>query len=272
MIVLAMDTATAATTVAVLGPGVQASRTVIDAHGHVESLAPLIEEVLDLSAGSLQEIDVVACGVGPGPFTGLRIGVATAIAMGTVCQRPIVGVCTHDVLARAALRAVSDAAEWVPGGGDAVIVATSARRIECHVTRYDIAGRRVSGPVIMSHDETRSLISDSGAVVAGDAWPMLVPHLTDGRRGPGYPEALDLAAIVRERHEAGERWPTIDEPDAALLDVALEPANARGESTAVYLDSRRSAGRVLLPARPLYLRQPDAVPSVDRAAAAQDLR
>ena len=98
-----MDTATAATTVAVLGPGVQASRTVIDAHGHVESLAPLIEEVLDLSAGSLQGIDVVACGVGPGPFTGLRIGVATAIAMGTVWQRPIVGVCTHDVLARAAL-------------------------------------------------------------------------------------------------------------------------------------------------------------------------
>lgn len=272
VIVLALDTATAATTVAVLGPGVQASRTVIDAHGHVESLAPLIEGVLAASTGSALAIDVVACGVGPGPFTGLRVGVATAIAMGTVWQRPIVGVCTHEVLARAALRTVSDVTEWIPDGGDAVIVATSARRVECHVSRYDIEGRCVSGPVVMSHDETRLLISESGAVVAGDAWPLLTPDLIERRRGPNYPEALDLAAIVQERHESGEAWPDDDELDGALLDVALESANARGASTAAYLARRRHAGRVLLPARPLYLRQPDAVPSADRIAAAKDPR
>lgn len=254
MIVLAIDTATAATTVGVLGPGIEMSRTVIDSHGHVESLAPLVDEVLRDSGVDVGTIDVVACGVGPGPFTGLRVGVATAIAWGAVRQVPIVGVGTHDVLARAAVR------EWLARVDDgpqaAVLVATPARRVECHVSHYDRGGHRVSGPLVLTHDETRVAIEESDAIVAGDAGPLLVADLIDARRGPRYPDAIDLAAIVHERHEAGEEW-----PQAGDIDIDLDPATTRGESTAAYLDRRFSAGHLLLPARPLYLRQPDAVPS-----------
>lgn len=255
MIILGIDTATSATTVAVGRSGATVSRRTVDPHGHVESLAPMIAEVLDESNLSPADIDVVACGVGPGPFTGLRVGISTAIAMATTLNRPVVGVCTHDVIARATLAQPSTSAE----GGDGelvegVLVATTARRAETFVSTYDRNGVRSSGPIAVSNDDAREWILSDQHIVSGDA----VPRLLDGGApiswGVTFPDASDLIAIVQERHESGEGWPGAD-----LAVAELDPATARGDSTAQVLLDRARRGRVLLPPRPLYLRAPDAV-------------
>ena len=75
MILLAMDTSTSAITVAVHdGSRVLAERSVIDARAHTEHLAPLIESVLGAAGLTPTDVTDVAVGVGPGPFTGLRVG------------------------------------------------------------------------------------------------------------------------------------------------------------------------------------------------------
>jgi tRNA threonylcarbamoyladenosine biosynthesis protein TsaB len=243
MIILAMDTATAATSVAIVGPDFALARNNIDAHGHVEALAPMITEVLAEAQLAPPDIDAVACGVGPGPFTGLRVGISTAIAMGRALDRPVAGVCTHDVIAHA-----------VPIGDSPVIVATTARRAETFLSTYDGSGQRLSGPLAVSNDEARDAIMNGSLIACGDAVDALIENAARVRRGPAYPDAIDLAAIVLSRREAGEDWP---EDSAEVID--LDPAAARGESTERHLAQRARSGRVLLAPRPLYLRAPDAV-------------
>ena len=77
-----------------------AERTTVDARRHGELLAPAIEAVLRRGrASDRADLDRVAVGVGPGPFTGLRVGLVTARTLGAVLGLPVVGVCTLDVLA-----------------------------------------------------------------------------------------------------------------------------------------------------------------------------
>ena len=106
MLLLAFDTATPAVTVALRGDeGVLAEHTEIDARRHGELLAPGIEKVLADAGCSRTDLTGVAVGVGPGPFTGLRVGLMTARALGDALDIPVYGVCTLDILAAAALTA-----------------------------------------------------------------------------------------------------------------------------------------------------------------------
>lgn len=248
MIILAMDTATAATSAAIVGPDFAIARSSVDARGHVESLAPMVTEVLTQAQVTPGDIDAIACGVGPGPFTGLRVAIATAIAMGQVLDRPVVGVCTHDVIAHAALASSSP-----------IIVATTARRMESFLSTYDATGQRLTGPLAVPHAEAREAITSGGFIACGDAVDSLLAVGVDEAevpvlRGPAYPDAADLAAIVVSRRQAGEEWP---EESAGMVD--LDPATARGDSTARHLAQRAHTGRMLLAPIPLYLRAPDAV-------------
>lgn len=249
VIILAIDTATAATTVAIGGADVDAVRTRVDAHRHAESVAPMIAEVMAEAGVAPSDIDVITCGVGPGPFTGLRVGISTAIAMGTALDRPVVGVCTHDVIARAV----------APMDARGVLVATTARRAEAFVSTYGASGdgalgERESGPLALSHDDARAAIAACDLVCAGDAVDTLAPDLSMVRTGPRYPSARDLVAIVGARVAAGEDWRAV-----TAAPVELDAATSQGDSTALFLDERARQGRVLLPPRPLYLRVPDAV-------------
>ena len=214
-----MDTATAATTVAVVGPGVREERTVVDGRRHAETIAPLLHEVLD------GRIDLVACGVGPGPFTGLRVGIATALAFGAARGVPVIGVCSLDVIARAAVRKRAEP----------VTVLTRARRAELCWASYDAAGIRTAGPMI--HREPLEI----DGLCVGDAVGTLM-----------YPAAIDLADLVLDRLAEGEELPTD-------LDLPEEDAAASGASVAEILGARLAGGSHLLPPRPIYLRRPDAV-------------
>lgn len=100
MLVLAIETSTPQTTVA-LGndQGVMASELVSWAKGHSEVVVPAIHRLLDLTEVRLSQVGGVAVGLGPGLFTGLRVGVATARAVAQVLRVPVVGIGSLDVLA-----------------------------------------------------------------------------------------------------------------------------------------------------------------------------
>lgn len=132
---LAFDTATPAVTVAVHdGRRVRAERTVVDARRHGELLGPGIAQSLADAGVSPSDLTKIAVGVGPGPFTGLRVGLVTARAMADALGVPVVGICTLDALA-------ADVVCEVP-----FLVATDARRREVYWATYDELGQRVDGP------------------------------------------------------------------------------------------------------------------------------
>ena len=230
MHILAIDTATAATSVAVVDSdgAVRSEAQVVDARRHAEVVAPLIRDVLANAGTDVSLIDLVACGVGPGPFTGLRVGVAAGIAIAEGRGIPVVGVCSLDVIAR---HAVHDHAR-------SVTVLTRARRAELCWAAYDDRARRLAGPLIRpEHD-----LNIDGYVV-GDAGPVDAVM---------YPQAGDLADLVAERLASGEPLPD-------RVELPEEGARESGAATADILHDRAQRGLLLLPARPLYLRRPDAV-------------
>ena len=100
MLLLAFDTATPAVAVALHdGERTLASSVAVDAHRHAELLAPAISAVIAEAGVSRDDLTMVAAGVGPGPFTGLRVGVVTARVLASTLGIPGYGVCTLDVIA-----------------------------------------------------------------------------------------------------------------------------------------------------------------------------
>ncbi len=138
MLVLAVDTATPAVTAGLvtLEGTTLAERVTVDARAHGELLTPHILATLADAGHRLADLDAIVCGVGPGPFTGLRAGMATAAALGHALDRPVHPVCTLDAIAAAV----------APGGP--LLVATDARRKEVYWATYDEQGNRTAGPAV----------------------------------------------------------------------------------------------------------------------------
>jgi tRNA threonylcarbamoyl adenosine modification protein YeaZ len=140
VLVLAIDTATPAVTAgAVLlepdsAPRTLAQRVTVDAKAHGELLIPHVLDALAEIGRALADVDAIVCGTGPGPFTGLRVGLVTAAALGQALDRPVYPVATLDALALDART------------GRGLLVATDARRKEVYWAAYDAAGRRADGP------------------------------------------------------------------------------------------------------------------------------
>lgn len=201
---LAFDTSSPSVTVAVHdGTDVVDERTSERTMKHGEQLAPLIEAVL-AGAGILrQDLTAIGVGVGPGPFTGLRVGLVTARTLSYVLEVPVYGVCSLDVLAVQAVdTGVVD--------GD-FTVATDARRKEVYLATYDADGRRLTGPVV---DKPAALTTDGPVVGEGAA---LYPEAFPGGLEPLRPSAGWLARTVAgERAELHDPEPLyLRRPDAA---------------------------------------------------------
>lgn len=135
--VLAVDTATPAVTAGVvrLGSGLEvlAERVTVDPRAHAETLTPNIVGALADAGVEVSALDAVVVGCGPGPFTGLRVGMATAAAFGHALGIPVRGVCSLDAIAT--------------GTTGEVLVVTDARRREVYWARYR-DGVRVDGPAV----------------------------------------------------------------------------------------------------------------------------
>jgi tRNA threonylcarbamoyl adenosine modification protein YeaZ len=142
VLVLALDTATP-TLVAGLANWSQhgaaevlAERAVPSGNRHAELLTPAISSVLDDVGLTVGDLDVVVTGLGPGPFTGLRVGVVTAVTLADARGLPVIGVCSLDAI-----------------GSGARTVVTDARRKEVYWAAYDSDGARIDGPAVVRPEE-----------------------------------------------------------------------------------------------------------------------
>ncbi|PQM46606.1 tRNA threonylcarbamoyladenosine biosynthesis protein TsaB [Mycobacterium talmoniae] len=118
-VILAIDTATPAVTAGIVRRGegvtVLAERVTVDARAHAERLTPNVLAALTDAGLGMADLGAVVVGCGPGPFTGLRVGMATAAAYGHALGIPVHGVCSLDAIG-------------VQTGGEALVVTDARRR------------------------------------------------------------------------------------------------------------------------------------------------
>lgn len=199
-----IDTSSAAVSAAVVEARPQAvvlrsERVTVDARAHGELLAPHISQCLDEAGCRPGELGAVVAGVGPGPFTGLRVGLVTASMFGDLLGIPTYGVCSLDGIAASV--------------GGSVLVAGDARRREIYWARY-VGADRVAGPRVDRPGELPGLGGD--ARLAGAGARLYLDVLVDPAAGaPGgrlldcdYPPMLALAGLAADRIRArapGER-------------------------------------------------------------------
>ncbi|GLZ44592.1 tRNA (adenosine(37)-N6)-threonylcarbamoyltransferase complex dimerization subunit type 1 TsaB [Actinomycetospora sp. NBRC 106375] len=214
MLVLALDTATARITAGVVElpdaggssgssspigvlpsmlrlppPRTLAARDGEGARAHAELLAPAIADALAGAGRTRADLDAVVAGVGPGPFTGLRVGLVTAAAMGDALGIPVHGVPTHDALA--------------VGAAGSVLVVTDARRREVYWSLL-ADGVRTHGPEVVRPDELAARIGPEGDlgrvdVVLGDA-----AEKVGGAPGAPGPTPAGLVAVAAPALRAGD--------------------------------------------------------------------
>ncbi|MEU4239420.1 tRNA (adenosine(37)-N6)-threonylcarbamoyltransferase complex dimerization subunit type 1 TsaB [Actinoplanes sp. NPDC026619] len=191
MLVLALDTATPASTAALVevtadGLSGIAERRTVDPRAHGEKLAPEIAAALAEAGVRPADLGAIVAGVGPGPYTGLRVGLVTAASMGHVLGIPVYGVCSLDGLGRAA-------------GPGRVLVATDARRKEVYFATY-ADGVRQSGPEVAKPAEVTGefdRVVGEGGLKYGDVFGVPVEeHLL-------YPPGAALVALAADRIRDG---------------------------------------------------------------------
>lgn len=203
-LILTIDTATPAVSAGVVrrdddgAVTILAERVTVDARAHAEQLTPNVLGALSDAGVGVEDLDAVVVGCGPGPFTGLRVGMASAAAFGHALSVPVHGVCSLDAIG-------------CHTTGD-VLVVTDARRREVYWARYR-DGVRADGPAV---NAPADVPADAAAVA-------------------GSPE-----------HTALFELPVLDAvyPTPAGLVAAVADWGAPA------------------PLVPLYLRRPDAKPSV----------
>ncbi len=174
MLVLALDTATPTLVAGIArrtGGDVEvlAERAVPSGNRHAELLTGAVTDVLRDAGLALADVEAVVTGLGPGPFTGLRVGVVTAAAIGDARGLPVVGVCSLDAV-----------------GSGARTVVTDARRKEVYWASYDADGERTDGPGVVRPEE----LAVTGPVV-GD------PRFAERLGAEVVPAEVTTSGLVR---------------------------------------------------------------------------
>ena len=227
MLLLALDTATPAVTVALHdGSAAVAEVVAVDARRHGELLSAFVDEALRKAGAGFADLTAIAVGVGPGPYTGLRAGVVTARVLGSALAIRTDGICSLDVIA-------AQAAAGGPSGssprrgtagaaadGSDFLVVTDARRREVYWARYRPDGGRVAGPLV-----SRPADLPAGLPVAGEAG-LLPAELANRVLEPRYPSAVVLANLAVARLHAGLP-PDLAEPLYLRRPDAREPGRPK---------------------------------------------
>lgn len=168
MIVLAIDTAGAACATAIYDSNqdrILAEVTEVIGKGHAEKLMAMVDDVLAKAGKTLPDLHRIAVTIGPGSFTGIRVGLAAvrglALALGIDC----VGISTLSVLASAYREE-----KWDRNGE--VLAAMDAKRDEVYVQTFGAGGEPMDAPALVSVDDFRQMVAGVGGV-AGSARHLL---------------------------------------------------------------------------------------------------
>ena len=192
MLVLVVDTSTPAITAAVAeitaaDVRIRAERVTVDGKAHGELLAPQIDAALAEAGAKPRDLTAIVAGVGPGPFTGLRVGLMTAASIGDALGIPTYGVCSLDGLGATT--------------SGTALVATDARRREVYWAVY-ADGERVDGPHVDKPADVTQTVADhavgEGARKYADQLGLAVSP-----NAPQYPQAQWLARLAASRIRDG---------------------------------------------------------------------
>ena len=216
MNLLALSTSTPRGSVALLQDGdVITATSYVDLQGHAERIFEAIERVLSDAGVSRSSIDALACDVGPGSFTGVRVGVATTKGIALALGKPLVGVVSLQAMAAAAF------AEGAAGPDDVVVAAIDAKKGEAFLAAYDASLDLLVAP---SH---RPATAEAFAALPLAKPPVIVgeiaAQLAIVRRSPAIdlPDARWIARLA---------WPRVGR-DAATDAADLEPLYVRPPDT-----------------------------------------
>lgn len=186
MNILAIDTATAACSAALMGDGaIIAARHVAMLRGHAEALLPMVEEIMAEAGVAYSALDLIAATVGPGAFTGLRVGLAAARGLALAGGLPIIGVTTLEALAHGADKR----------GERSVVAMLNARRGEVYYQAFDPALAPLGPPRVGAAE---AIVLPKGPVLLVGDGAALLPAARDGNSGDIViiPSLLPDAAVV----------------------------------------------------------------------------
>jgi tRNA threonylcarbamoyladenosine biosynthesis protein TsaB len=161
MKILAIDTASFPASAAILEDNVILGEYVIrNQRKHSQNIMPMTERLFDDLGMDIGDIDVFAVTIGPGSFTGLRIGISTVRAFAQATGKPMVGVNTLEALA------------YNFAGSDRIVIPMlDARRDEVFTAAYSFDGTKMNellAPCVMTVDEVSSLFADGSIIYTGD--------------------------------------------------------------------------------------------------------
>ena len=214
--VLALDSAGSACSAALWRDGrIAAHRIAEMEHGHAEALIPMVQAVMADAHIGYDDLDLIAAGTGPGSYTGVRVGLASARAIASAAGKPLSGVSNFDAVVAAC------------GDDRPSLVALETRRADLYIQLFTPIGDADSPPSIVTEDGLATLFDRRDHIlVAGDAANRAVAILNAaGRTARAHPTAGHTdARFIAER--AAERWQR-DGTTGGTEPIYLRPPDAR---------------------------------------------
>lgn len=204
-----MDTSAGACSAALWEDAIIFERTKEMQRGHAEALLPMILSVMRDADRRFTDLDLVAVTVGPGAFTGLRVGLAAARGIALAAGLSCFGVTT--------LEAIAEAIDWPTLARRPALVALDNKQGGVYAQMFQ-AGRPLEPPSVHTARTLVGRYAGVHAAIAGDGSPMLMAALRAGGLDieeiavPPYPTASRVAAIAARRWLAGERPSTPPAP------------------------------------------------------------
>jgi tRNA threonylcarbamoyladenosine biosynthesis protein TsaB len=225
MNILALDTSMGACSAAILrtsgGEQHLHARQTEMPRGHAEALMPMVEAVFAEAEIGAQDLDRIASTIGPGSFTGVRIGIAAARGLALVTNAQLYGTDSLTVMARAARLA---------GIEGPFAVAADARRGMLYFGLYDATGAKLDGPQLVSRDDAAALLPEDFGLAVGSGARLLAEAAS--ARGHAVEAAIEAAletlqpsaaALASLAYESGETC-------AALRPLYLRPPDAKPQA------------------------------------------
>ena len=228
MRVLAISTSTPRGSAALVRDGeAVAAIAYVDLQGHAERIFQAIDAVLAQSGETRGSLDGLACDVGPGSFTGVRVGVASTKGIALGLNLPLAGVVSLEAMAAAAF------ASGEAGPGDVVVAAIDAKKGEIFAAAYDAAGGTLAAPCARAlGPEAFSLVAPPAGgriVVAGEvAEAMTLPPGCHRARGAtvDLPDAGWIGRLARVRLSRHAGWDPQTSGDDAVEPLYVRPPDA----------------------------------------------